>query len=177
MLTKRSQTFYKPMNVHSVTYAIGERVSSTSLWSILNQSGKYDFSCGQRVDNFGGRKLFTDEMNRYCLNLILGRRDRSCCTKENPRCINSSINETFWLRNVEEQERFCKQSIAKLNEKHIIHLMFSCKCWTSRKFVRSELTVLNLALSKHGRSATRMRGGRPLLSFSENQKKCLNFGK
>ena len=34
-LPKRSQTLYKPINVHSVTYAIGEGVSSTSMWKIL----------------------------------------------------------------------------------------------------------------------------------------------
>ena len=31
LLTKRSQKFYKPINVHPVTYAIRESVSSTSM--------------------------------------------------------------------------------------------------------------------------------------------------
>ena len=30
LLSKRSQTFYKPINLHSVTYTIGESVPSTS---------------------------------------------------------------------------------------------------------------------------------------------------
>ena len=30
LLTNRSQKFYKPINVHSVTYAIGESVPSAS---------------------------------------------------------------------------------------------------------------------------------------------------
>ena len=42
-----------------------------------------DFSCGQAVDNFRGRKLFPDEMNGYCLDLNLGKCDRNCCTKDN----------------------------------------------------------------------------------------------
>ena len=92
--------FYKPINVHSVTYAIGEGVSSSRMWNILNQSGKQDFlwldfSCGQAVDNLRGWKLFPDEMNRYCVDLILVKCDRNCCIKENLRCINSSINETL----------------------------------------------------------------------------------
>ena len=87
ILTKRSQTFYKPVNVHSVTYAIGVSVSSISMW--------LEFSCGQAVDNVRGRKLFLDEMNRYYLDLILGKRDKNCCTKDNLRCMNYSINETF----------------------------------------------------------------------------------
>ena len=53
------------------------------------------FSCGKAVDNVRRRKLFHDEVNRYCLDLILGERDRNCCYKENLRCINSYINEMF----------------------------------------------------------------------------------
>ena len=40
--------------------------------------------------------------------------------------------------------------IQTLLETHIIRWMFSCKRWTSTKFVRLELTVKTLALSKHG---------------------------
>ena len=39
--------------------------------------------------------------------------------------------------------------IQTLLETHIIRWMFSCKRWTSTKFVRLELTVKTLALSKH----------------------------
>ena len=31
LLAKRSESFYKPINVHSVIYAIGESVSSASM--------------------------------------------------------------------------------------------------------------------------------------------------
>ena len=43
ILTKRSQTFYKPVNVNCVTYAKDEIISLTNMLIILNQSGKYGF--------------------------------------------------------------------------------------------------------------------------------------
>ena len=33
---RRSQKFYKPVDVHSVTNAIGESISSISIWNIVN---------------------------------------------------------------------------------------------------------------------------------------------
>ena len=42
---RRTQMFCKPIDVHSVTNAIGEIVSSISMWNIVNQLGKHDFSC------------------------------------------------------------------------------------------------------------------------------------
>ena len=46
ILTKRrSQSFYKPIDVRNVTKAKGEVVSSVSAWNIVNQLGKHDFSC------------------------------------------------------------------------------------------------------------------------------------
>ena len=46
ILTKRrSQTFYKRIDVHSVTNILGENISSISMWrNIVNQWSKYDFS-------------------------------------------------------------------------------------------------------------------------------------
>ena len=47
ILTKRrSQSFYKPVDVHSVTNAKGGIVSSISMWNIVNQLGKHNISCG-----------------------------------------------------------------------------------------------------------------------------------
>ena len=48
ILTKRrSQAFYKPVSVLSMTNAIGESIcSSIRIGNIRNQSDKYDFSCG-----------------------------------------------------------------------------------------------------------------------------------
>ena len=61
---RKSQMFYNPMNVHSVACAIGNSISITNLWSILNQVGNRDFYSGQKVDNLRGRKLFSDQINR-----------------------------------------------------------------------------------------------------------------
>ena len=36
---RRSQTFYKPTDVHSVTNVAGEIISSISMWIIVNQLG------------------------------------------------------------------------------------------------------------------------------------------
>ena len=65
MLTKRrSQTFCKPADVHSVTYDAGESIFSISMWDIMNQLGKQDFSCGLVVNKLKERKFFSDLMNR-----------------------------------------------------------------------------------------------------------------
>ena len=37
--------------VHSVRNAIEDSISSISIWNIVNQLGKYDFSCGPPVVN------------------------------------------------------------------------------------------------------------------------------
>ena len=44
---RRSRTFYKPTDVQSVTNVVDEIISSISIWIIVNQLGKHDFSCGQ----------------------------------------------------------------------------------------------------------------------------------
>ena len=38
---KRSQTFYKLMDVHSMTNVVGKSISSVSMWNIVNQLGKH----------------------------------------------------------------------------------------------------------------------------------------
>ena len=43
-LTKRrSQAFYKLVDVQSVTIVLGESISSVNMWNIVNQQGQYDF--------------------------------------------------------------------------------------------------------------------------------------
>ena len=60
ILTKRrSELFYKPIDAHSVTDAKGEIVSSISMWNIVNQLGKHDFSCGWKVNNLRKRTTLT----------------------------------------------------------------------------------------------------------------------
>ena len=47
ILTKRkSYSFYKPIDVQSVTNAKGEIVFSIGMWNIVNQLDKHDFSSG-----------------------------------------------------------------------------------------------------------------------------------
>ena len=98
ILTKRRiQAFFKPVDLHFVTNAIGETTSSVSFWNIVNQLGQYDFSCGSVVNNLTDRQLFSDQINRNCLDLILSRRYCNCSTVENLRCVNCAVNETRQL--------------------------------------------------------------------------------
>ena len=61
---RRSQAFYKHVDVHSVTNAVDEIISSINIWNIVYQLGKYVFSCGSVVNKLKGRQLFSDQMNR-----------------------------------------------------------------------------------------------------------------
>ena len=70
ILTKRrSQTF----DVHAVTN-VGEIISSITMYNIVNQLGKYYFSCGLVLNNLKDRKLFSDQINRNRFDLISARR-------------------------------------------------------------------------------------------------------
>ena len=94
ILTKRrSQTFCKPVDVHFVTNAIGESIYLISIWNIVNQLGRYDFSFGSVVNNLKERQRFTDQMNRNRFDLILATRYWNCSTIENRRCLDSIVNE------------------------------------------------------------------------------------
>ena len=42
LANRRSHALYKLIDVRSVTNVIGESISSIPMWSIVNQSGKYD---------------------------------------------------------------------------------------------------------------------------------------
>ena len=57
---RRSQAFYKPVDVHSVRNAIGEGISSTRIWNIGNQLGKYVYSYGSVVNNLKETQRFSD---------------------------------------------------------------------------------------------------------------------
>ena len=86
ILTKRrSQTFCKPVDVHFVTNAIGKSISSISIWNIVNQLGRYDFSFGLVVNNLKERQRFSDQMNRNRFDLILARHYWNCSTIDNLR--------------------------------------------------------------------------------------------
>ena len=43
---RRSETFYEPLDLQSVTNAVGEGIYSTGQWNIVNELSKHDFSCG-----------------------------------------------------------------------------------------------------------------------------------
>ena len=70
LLTKRrSQTFYEPLDVHSVMNFVGKSISSISMLNIVEYHlGKHDFSCGYAVNNLKVRKVFSDQMNRNRLD-------------------------------------------------------------------------------------------------------------
>ena len=46
LLEIKSDLLHAYIDVHSVTNAVGESISSISKWKIVNQLGKHDFSCG-----------------------------------------------------------------------------------------------------------------------------------
>ena len=94
ILTKRrSQVFYKPVDVHSVTNAIGESISSITMWNIVNQLGKFDFSCGLVVNHLKERQFFSDQMNKNQLMPQL-------CCKWNNLTIKNGVARKLLLNQV-----------------------------------------------------------------------------
>ena len=73
---RRSQAFYKHVDVHSVTNAVDESISSINIWNIVYQLVKYGFSCGSVINKLKERQLFLikwiEIVNR---NLVLSRGD------------------------------------------------------------------------------------------------------
>ena len=50
ILTKRrSQTFYKLVDVHSVANAIQKSISLFSIWNVVNQLSKHEIFCGLEI--------------------------------------------------------------------------------------------------------------------------------
>ena len=75
-----------------ILHAIGESISSISIWNIVNQPGKYDFSCMLLAYNLKERQIFSDQINRNCFDLILATRSWNCSIIENLRCLNYFVN-------------------------------------------------------------------------------------
>ena len=46
-----------------------QSISSTSLWNIANQLGKYDYFYGSVINNLKERQPFSDQMNRNRFDL------------------------------------------------------------------------------------------------------------
>ena len=67
------------VDVHSVTN-VGESISSITMYNIVNQLGKHNFSCGLIVNNLKDRKTFFDQMNRNCFDPISAWRHWNCST-------------------------------------------------------------------------------------------------
>ena len=64
ILTKRrSPAFCKPINSHAITNAIDESIYLISMWNIVNQLGKYDFSRGLVENNLKERQLFSGQIH------------------------------------------------------------------------------------------------------------------
>ena len=51
------------------------------------------FSCVSVVNNLKEMKLFSAQMNRNRIDLILARRYWNCSTMENLRCLKSALSE------------------------------------------------------------------------------------
>ena len=60
ILTKRkSQAFYSSLyRCPLAINAVGESISSVTMWNIVNQLGKHKFSCAAVVNNLKDWKLF-----------------------------------------------------------------------------------------------------------------------
>ena len=63
-----------------MTNVIGESISTITIWNIVNELGKHDFSSGFVVNNLKDRKLVFDQMNRNRFDPIFTKRDWNCCT-------------------------------------------------------------------------------------------------
>ena len=59
---------------------VGESISSITIYNIVNQLGKRDFSYGSVVNNLEDRKHLSDQMNRNGFNPIPTKRDWNCYT-------------------------------------------------------------------------------------------------
>ena len=73
---RRSQNFYKSIDVNSVTNAIDDIEVSMIFLLVTSSSGWLE-------NKLKGREIFPDRMNRDHLDLIFSQCDSSCCTIEN----------------------------------------------------------------------------------------------
>ena len=60
ILTKRrTWKFYNSLDVYYLTHAAGELISQITMWNMVNQLGKHDFSCVSVVNNVKDSKFFS----------------------------------------------------------------------------------------------------------------------
>ena len=65
-----------------MTNAAGQNISLVTMWNIVNQLGKHDFSCGAVVNSLK-EETFSNQMNSNLFVLILERRESTLCS-----CLN-----------------------------------------------------------------------------------------
>ena len=65
-------------DVHSVTNAVGESISSITMWNIVNHLSKHDVSCGSVVNDLKDRKPLFYQINGNPFDPILTRHHRNC---------------------------------------------------------------------------------------------------
>lgn len=67
-----------------------------------------------------GDKHFSDEMNRNCLDLILGTSDRNYGNMDNLRSLDSAVNETLTQQCETVKTFILKQSITPLETYNLL---------------------------------------------------------
>ena len=77
---KNSDILQQLIDVQPVTNVVGESIFAITMWIIVNQIGKHDFSCGSLVNNLKDKELFSDQINRNRFNPIFTRHDWNCST-------------------------------------------------------------------------------------------------
>ena len=55
---KKSEVLQQSIDVHYPTDVVGELSSPITMWNIVNQLGKHNFSCVSVVNNLKDRKFF-----------------------------------------------------------------------------------------------------------------------
>ena len=80
ILTKRRSQAFKKVYRYPLyaTNAVGESISSATMWNIMSRLGKHDFSLVSVVNNLKDGKLFSDQMNRNHFDPNFTKRDWNC---------------------------------------------------------------------------------------------------
>ena len=76
---KKLVVLQQPVDVHSLAN-VGESISLITMYNIVNQLGKRDFSHRSVVNNLEDRKYLSDQMNRNGFNPIPNKHDWNCYT-------------------------------------------------------------------------------------------------
>ena len=91
LTNRRSQTFYKLIDVHSLQNVIGESIFSYGCGILWISKVSIFFCCESVVSNLKEKKL-PAQVNRNRFDLIIASRYRNFSTMENLRCLNSAVS-------------------------------------------------------------------------------------